>query len=392
MKNNKLLTLVSVAVSSVVASMAVNAAEVEFTGYARYGVDYQAEEAQYVQMGSMGRTLGRLGNELNGGEFQFSTSFEANEGQQWDIVLMIDNWAHSDWNSNGGIDLKKIYAGVKNVIPAQPDMYIWAGRDFHQRYTQSLNDYFWMTHDGQGAGFRNLTFDFAKLDMGFVEKVLTAEDGLSLGEGNGNYALTSKLHSIDVGYGILDLYANFGFASEKANKDDRENKAWQVAATMNIDGNYKAVLRYSDGADDSVLQRTDDLQVIYTSFEGRYNIGNPVSMEYMVSYKEFAGLDAKDWSNNGKLRDKEYAAIVRPMFTWNETFSTWLEAGYAVEEYNDGDETKGWKATLSQNITAGSMPWSRPTLRFYATVGDVDKPQGVKVDTLTLGAMFEAWW
>jgi maltoporin len=37
-----------------------------------------------------------------------------------------------------------------NVLDSNPNAYIWAGRDFHQRPQQGINDYFWMNHDGSG--------------------------------------------------------------------------------------------------------------------------------------------------------------------------------------------------------------------------------------------------
>ncbi len=54
---------------------------------------------------------------------------------------MADDWNYDQWGSAGGVNLKKMYAGVTNVFESQPDL-IWGGRDFHQRPQQGLNDYF----------------------------------------------------------------------------------------------------------------------------------------------------------------------------------------------------------------------------------------------------------
>ncbi|MFL7048688.1 carbohydrate porin, partial [Vibrio cyclitrophicus] len=65
------------------------------------------------------------------------------------------------------------------------------------------------------------------------------------------------------------------------------------------------------------------------------------------------------------------------------------------EDRDDGSEKNGWKVTLSQNVSLGGLPWSRPMLRFYTTVGDVETKgttETVTADTLAFGAMFEAWW
>ncbi|TMX34531.1 carbohydrate porin [Vibrio parahaemolyticus] len=358
-----------------------------FSGYARYGAHYSDGDTPYVVVGSSGKSLGRLGNEANGGEFQLGKIFQADNGAKWDLVVMFDEWAHRDWGSDGGVSLKKAYAGVTNVFESQPELYMWAGRDFHGRQQQGLNDYFLFTHDGQGAGFNNLNFGGAKLDMGFVGKV--DSNGGSLNNDNGVYAITSKLHSINAGIGNLDLYANYGFASDQADAAKQDETSWQVGATLGLGSSNKLVTKYADGADDSAFDLAGDKQVLYVSLEGNTKASDQFIIDYLVSYKNIAGSDA-DQKN-------EYAGIVRPQYQWDETHSTWLEAGYAMEDWDNGKEVNGWKVTLSQNLSLGGLPWSRPMLRFYTTVGDVETTEAgsstsANADTVTVGAMFEAWW
>lgn len=353
-----------------------------FSGYARYGAAYTAGDSKLVNVGSSGRSVGRLGNEENGGEVQFAQVMKADNGVVWDVVAMIDQWGVSDWGSEGGVNLKKMYAGATNLFESQPELYVWGGRDFHQRPQQGLNDYFWMTHDGQGGGFNNLNLGGVKFDMGFVGQVDSASG--ALGNDNGHYALTSKLHGIDLGIGNLDLYANYGFASDAAKQDET---AFQVGATLGLGDSHKITAKYADGADNSVFDLAGDKQVIYVSLEGGFHPTEPLFVDYLVSYKNIAGEDTTAQS--------EYSAIVRPMYNWNEIHSTWFEAGYAIEDYDDGGDKQGWKATLSQNISMGGLPWSRPMVRLYATVGDVETTgtaPTTNVDTLTAGLMFEAWW
>lgn len=358
-----------------------------FSGYARYGAHYKSGDSRYVDIGTTGRSVGRLGNEANGGEVQLAKLFESDSGAIWDIVFMADHWEADSWADDGGLSMKKMYAGVTNVFESQPELYIWAGRDFHQRPQQGLNDYFWMTHDGQGAGFNNFDFGGAKLDMGFVGQ---AKGGLV--NDNGKYAITSKLHSINAGIGNLDLYANYGFASDEADTDTEklsDETAWLVGATLGLGDSNKLIMKYGDGADNSVFELAGDMQVLYVSLEGGVNPADNWYIDYLASYKDISGDDVSNDSS-------EYAAIVRPMYNWDDTHSTWLEAGLAQVDYQDDSKEQAWKVTLSQNISLGGLPWSRPMLRFYTTVGDVEtKGTGVEttnVDTVSFGAMFEAWW
>ncbi|MBF4327404.1 carbohydrate porin, partial [Vibrio anguillarum] len=81
----------------------------------------------------------------------------------------------------------------------------------------------------------------------------------------------------------------------------------------------------------------------------------------------------------------------------------WLEAGYDVVDFDNIDATNSsWKVTLSQNISFGKGAGARPMLRFYATLGDADNETVIdkdglfkaasNPDTVTIGAMWEAWW
>lgn len=368
--------------------------EVSFTGYARFGANFQEGAEQTVgSHGALtGNATGRLGNEGNGGEWQIATSRTSASGIKWDLVWMLEDW--------GSVGVKKMYAGASNIFESQPDLYLWAGRDFHQRWQSGLNDYYWMTHDGQGTGFRNLTFSGIKLDMGLVTQAEDSGD-------NGRYALTSRLHGIEFGGVGLDLFANYGFTSDKLDDNqDISSTAYQVAGALTYAG-QKLVVRYADNAKDSVFDLAQDQEALLVSLEGGHSFSKQVGFEYQTGYQT---LDVA----NDESRDN-YNIIVRPMYNWNEVHSTWLEAGYNVVDYKDIDATNtSWKLTLSQNIAIDAFSNARPMLRFYATVGDADNEytsfdvndsgdyildsQGNKIpvssepDTLTFGAMFEAWW
>ncbi|MGL5468540.1 MAG: carbohydrate porin, partial [Shewanella sp.] len=93
-----------------------------FSGYARYGAHYQNSDKERVSsFGSLsGNATGRLGNEGNGGEFQLAKVFKNDSGAIWDLVLMLDHWSEGSWADDGGVNVKKMYAGVANVFESQP--------------------------------------------------------------------------------------------------------------------------------------------------------------------------------------------------------------------------------------------------------------------------------
>lgn len=380
---------------------------VKFSGYARYGAHFQSGDQKYVAVdGSYNgaSAIGRLGNEGNGGEFQLSKAFKSDNGAIWDVNVMIDHWGDE-------VNLKKAYAGVTNVLASNPDAYIWAGRDFHQRPQQGINDYFWMTHDGQGAGVKNFDIGGIKFDLATVAAVescnpevmedetnpsrITCTGGSGTGD-KGNYAVTSKIHGMKLGPLDLELYANYGFDSKAVEGEDKL-KAWQgafVVSHSNDSGVNKVIARYSDNSDNSVYNKTDDLTTIYASFEGSHKFTQQAQIEYLLAFHDYDNSSIK--SDNRK----NYGVIVRPMYFWNDVHSTWLEAGYQWVDYDKGGDNSGWKLTLSQNISIAMGPEFRPMLRFYMTGGQVDNDRtarvnGTKEETLddfNLGAMWEAWF
>ncbi|HDV0181166.1 TPA: carbohydrate porin [Klebsiella pneumoniae] len=307
----------------------------KFSGYARYGAHFQTGDQKYVGVdGSYNgaSAIGRLGNESNGGEFQISKAFKSAQGAIWDLNVMFDHWSDE-------VNLKKAYVGVTNVLESNPNAYLWAGRDFHQRPQQGINDYFWMNHDGQGAGVKNFDIGGVQFDVAAVSQVKSCSPEVMADETNPSRITCT------------------------GSSDTGDN------------GHYA-------------------LTTVYASFEGSHKFTQQAQVEYLLAFHDYD--NGKDNTDNRK----NYGAIVRPMYFWNDVHSTWLEAGYQRVDYDQGGDNHGWKLTLSQNIAIGMGPEFRPMLRFYVTGGQVDNEHTAKVngtqdqqlDSLNVGGMFEAWF
>ncbi len=240
-----------------------------------------------------------------------------------------------------------------------------------------------MNHDGQGAGVKNFDIGGVQFDVAAVAAVescspevmedeanpsrITCTGGSGTGD-KGNYAATSKIHGMKLGPIDMELYANYGFDSKAVESDERLN-AWQggvVLSHTNDSGVNKVIARYSDNADNSVFNKTEDLTTVYASFEGLYKFTQATQVEYILAFHDYD--NSRDKTDNRK----NYNAIVRPMHWWNDVHSTWLEAGWQHVDYDNGGDNKGWKLTLSQNMSIAMGPEFRPMLRFYVTGGKVD--------------------
>ncbi|EHY9857445.1 carbohydrate porin [Vibrio parahaemolyticus] len=373
-------------IANIESRMASETNDLVFFGYARYGMHYKEGDSRYVSgIGSTGQTVGRLGNEANGGEFGLSKKINAENGAKWDITVMVEDWGNDEWSSPGGVNLKRFYAGASNIFEGQENMYVWAGRDFHARLQQGLNDYYVTIEDGQGGGFKNLDLGGANLDFAVVGGA-DFEEG-SLGNDNGKYAITSRLHGIDMGMTTVDFYAHYGFASSDADTPTQKiegESAYLVGTKASLWSGANLHLRYSDGASNSVLAVDgSEYTMFFASIEGGFSPADNWNIDYLGAFVTAEGDDTDDRN--------EISLITRPQYKWNDVHSTWLELGYAKVDNDDKDDVDGWKATLSQNISLGGLPWSRPMLRFYATVGEKDTGLDT-VDTTSFGAMFEAWW
>jgi len=341
----------------------------EFHGYARAGTTYEQNGNKNIGAdGQAGNAAGRLGNEGSGGEWLFTKKFEPENGTKWDLGFMVEDW--------GGLGTKQVYAGASNVFASQPNAYIWAGKVFHSRMQQGLNDYYLSIQDGQGAGIKGVELGFANLELGFV-------DG-----GNGaDFAATSKLSGIKLSDDIsMDVIANYGFTDDSGNGTDID--AYLVVAKISGWGQNFSY-RHSDNTENSLSWgREEGLSSDYFSVEGSYSLGEKTGVEYLSAYHAIEQVTASASTGD---RDT-FNVIVRPTQQWNDIHSTWLEAGYSVVDFDDNRENNdAWKVTLSQNIAVGGATWARPQLRFYVTAGE-ETNAGVTSTPVIAGAMFEAWW
>ncbi|MBO2006557.1 carbohydrate porin [Serratia marcescens] len=119
----------------------------KFSGYARYGAHFQTGDQKYVGVDGSYNGASAIGRWATKATVANSRSARPSKAQGaiWDLNVMFDHWSDE-------VNLKKAYVGVTNVLDSNPNAYIWAGRDFHQRPQQGINDYFWMNHDGRAPG------------------------------------------------------------------------------------------------------------------------------------------------------------------------------------------------------------------------------------------------
>jgi maltoporin len=385
--NFKLLPL-TVALASVLAPVAASADDsLQFSGYARYGINVTDDSSAGVAGSLTGNSVGRLGNEGNGSEWQLTKSFDSDNGTKWKVGVMTDHWGSS-------IGLKKFFAKATNVFESQPNAELWAGRDFHERQQTNLSDFFYTMHDGQGGGIKNLELGPVKFDLSVVGGFEYDEQGvgtqyyLSTPGDGGNYAVTTKLHGIKLGSADFSLAGAYGFDTDNAFvPEGGADKAFLVAAVLGTNwemGSNKFIARYADNAVSSVFNKTEDTSDLYTAVEGSIYLSKNFAVDYIAAYGSHKAATGGADSSNISL-------IARPMYTWNDIHSTWFEVGASQVDTDGADDVTGWKATISQNVSINGFGNGRPVIRFYVTAGENDT-DATDSDVFALGTMFEAWW
>lgn len=378
MKLSKIALACLIATGTMAPQFASADDDFEFHGYARFGAIYETDGNTTISAdGATGNAAGRMGNEGMGGEIMFKKNFEGENGTKWDLNFMIEDWY--------AIAIKQAYAGATNIFASQPNAYVWAGRAFHSRVQQDLNDYYVARSDGQGAGIKNVDLGFANLDLGFVGNNRLGTGNGSDGGHNGSYAFTSKLSAISMGPVNMDLVVNYGFGD---NTDDTIDPALLVMAKFS-GWNQNFYARYSEniankdggpGTEFDVLARQADRESMYLSVDGSFSLGANTGLNYLTSYHNT--VDEKTAIN----------VIVRVTQQWNDIHSTWIEAGAVVVDLeNSDDDNTASKITIQHNLAVGGVTWARPMLKFYATVG-TEENAGVTADPVIVGANFEAWW
>ncbi|GEA49894.1 maltoporin [Vibrio inusitatus NBRC 102082] len=369
-----------------------------FNGYARWGFHSQlnnpklesqvGHEYKFVETDSdFGSSVGRLGNETNGGEIQLTKYLTSSSGAKWDVGFMLEQYSDSseEWDPN----IKKLYAGVRNIIPSQPNAYFWGGLNHNMRYQTYLTNYFIYETDGQGGGVRDLDVGIADLDL----SVVAAASYTGAHDRDGLMAATSDLHGIHLNADFyLDLFMNYGFDTTETTADTHI-QAQQYGLRLHHEGwdwNNRVTAMYSTNNVNSVFKKAEEVDAVQVYFEGDYTFTPSIALAYLAAYHNV--------ENTGTNTDEHFASrtsgnvVLRPMFFWNEDHSTWFETGYENVDYDGNGEDTAWKITVSQNISFGARSKARPMLRAYVTYGQVDKRLEAKYDVASAGIMFEGWW
>ncbi len=435
MKNYKALPL-SVAIAAALA--AGNAAAVDFHGYLRAGFGMSTDggsQVCYGNGGPPGHVVGRLGDECDTySELTFSQNVYEKDGAAFSVHTLLalgtpgnnnrdssGNYRGNAWQgvSDGNGDpwtgqrfsFREAYGKYRMASGTE----IWAGNRYYGRKDVYMWDLYYVNGSGYGAGIANIQAGPGQISLAMRETKWGTWE-IPNADANQPYISTPQLDlrytGIKLGAaGALDVIVFAG----KANYSDAQEEAAKAAGSYSNKTSYnvtlehsigvmggfnKFVVQYSEGGyawptygvnnhmGDAILHNPENAaRKAYRIIDhGFIKFSKTFVMNYAALYSQ---LDQDGASDKGT----RYSLAVRPMYMWNDTMSTSLEAGYYSQDDIGAAESQDLsKITIAQawSPLATGGYWARPQIRVFASFYSGDMAMD-KAKTM-VGAQVEAWW
>lgn len=428
----KKVSVIATAVASVLFAGSALASDLEYHGYMRAGLGYNADGGAAASYGNggAGHKVGRLGDEVdtyaefglgkelyNQDDVAFSVhtlftyqSPEGNVDKQGNSMQRVGSGGPFD---SGDTSIREAY-----VSGDMGTYSIWAGKRFYARKDIHISDFYYLNNSGYGGGVENIdagvgTFAFAITKWNEDWQNGGYSDGLSGDDWRRVYKYDFRLSGIEANKnGSIDLAFIYGKGSlsegqKNANTDsfDAENDGMLLTFEHTqgefFGGFNKFVVQYGTdgmsigGYDNHAgeglnLVKGDGYRIIDWGVieQDKWNLGYNVMMGSKTVDETGAGasyIKSKDY----------YNVVLRPGYKWNDHLATVVEYGYYNEKVENGEWEDLNKITLAQEWNAGSNFWSRPSIRLYVSnyFGDTVKADtnGNKAETM-FGIQAEAWW
>ncbi|CDL80043.1 maltoporin [Xenorhabdus cabanillasii] len=409
----------------------IQAAAVDFHGYARSGIGWTGSGGEQKCAQSTGaQSKYRLGNECETyAELKLGQELwqEGDKRFYFDTNLAYAIAQKSDWESTSPA-LREMNVKASNIIDWLPGSTLWAGKRFYQRHDVHMIDFYYWDISGPGAGLENIDLGLGKLSLAVTRNT---ENGGSLGwiaGKKGDVSTSNDVFDIRLANlaindgGTLELGIDYGRANTRKgyhlNKNASKDGVMLTAEhTQSVLGGFnKFVVQYAtDSMTSSNNGRPEGANINNNGHmlrilnHGAINLTKKWDLMYVAMYQ--------DIDRDNRNGTTWYTVGVRPMYKWTPIMSTLMEAGYDnVKSQRTKATNNQYKITLAQQWQAGDNIWSRPAIRLFVTYakwnekwGYANKNAGYldgvaysdtptqrfsrgKSDEFTFGAQFEAWW
>jgi maltoporin len=280
----------------------------------------------------------------------------------------------------------------------------WVGQRFYNRHDIHMNDYYYWSNSGPGAGIEEIAAGPMKLSLAYFQN-----------GGNANAAgdivskrISARFYDISVNPGgKLEGELVYLFGSTATNTAPKGN----------------GTLLFLEHTQDGVLGGFNKFALVIGNKQG----GN--GFEWLPTYASGGKQDGKAWrihehlyfdfkgtpwtgtatASLAKLNptgpgDLTWTSFgIRPQYNFTETMSVAVEGGYDQGKDSTGATTKTGKLgkiTVAPQLALSRGVWARPVLRAFATYAKWNADAGTqangvfgtKTHGMTYGVQAEAWW
>jgi maltoporin len=397
---------------------------VEFHGYMRTQVGSTSEGGglQCFQ-GRNAQAKYRLGNECDSyGEAMVVAPFGKADGAwaKYNLMLALQENNGQDFEGTNGDSLN--VASRQNFFQAGGffgdgatfgDAKVWVGKRFYNRHDIHINDYYYWSNSGPGAGIEDIAFGQLKFALSYQQR---NSDG---GTGNGHNAnqmtskhLSARLYEIPLWTNSKmegELLYLFGSTANPAGGEGKGTQLFLEQTQSNVFGggfnkvalvlgeglgaNWSFVPTYVSGsetAENDWSYRIHDQ--LYFDLAGT-NVSGMFTASYGKVFAKAGGNDS-NWASIG----------IRPQYNFNDNVSLAVEAGYDQTKTGSEATAKLAKLTIAPQLALSKGFWSRPVFRGFVTYAKWNDANtlngntiangvfGTKTNGLSYGLQVESWW
>ncbi|MCW7540587.1 carbohydrate porin [Aquabacterium sp. A7-Y] len=420
--HTRLLPLAAALLAALPAA-AQKAPPVDFHGYFRAGVGASGGGGDQACFQLAGATKKyRLGNECEAyGELELdATVHETPGGSRFKIgtmlALVMPN--HSDWESdNVTLNWREAFVAVEKMGEgAFADATLWAGKRYYDRHDVHINDFYFWSNSGPGAGIEDINVGLGKLSYalrrnGEKSETVSAERRQLLGHDirwkdipvNPEGALT-------VGLDLRHRHSDKGV----------KNPGGQGLTVMHtqkglFNGGYnKAALQFGKGALSNLdhsfpsfdADKSDKSWRLVESLVWQPGNGSRWSGMATLVYED---RDLTGSYDNGDSKSGRWISFgVRPVYHFTDRWSLASELGLDQFKPEDGANRKLTKLTVAAQYGSGANFWARPVIRAFwtharwnragqdaAKAGETLSDTGIFGSSRkgnTFGVQAEVWW
>ncbi|MGE5865805.1 MAG: maltoporin [Rhizobacter sp.] len=412
---------VAAAAAGAFATPGAFAQSVEFHGYMRTQVGSTSEGGglQCFQGAFPIQAKYRLGNECDSyGEAMVVAPFGKADGAwaKYNLMLALQEKNANDFEGTNGdnfnIASRQNFfqaGGFFGESPMFSDAKIWVGKRYYNRHDIHINDYYYWSNSGPGAGIEDIAF-------GNSVKFALAYHSRNTGSGSGNghdrndvtaKRVSARLYDIPVNpNGKLEgeLLYHFGSTAAENGSEGKGSQLFLEHTQSNILGSgfnkFALIIGTGLGADWSYVPtyvggteaaENDNSWRIHDQFY--FDLaGTNITGLATVSYGKVNKEDGTDqtWASAG----------IRPQYNFNDNFSIAAEAGYDQGKTSGGATAKLAKFTIAPQLALSKGFWSRPVFRGFVTYAKWNEANGTvangvfgdKTNGMSYGVQVESWW